>query len=64
MPFVTLTTNIPDDKIPQDFNQKFNRLLADIFPNKPYEVFGIHVISSKRYTFGGTSDPSVMLRVK
>uniref|UniRef100_A0A914YEL4 L-dopachrome isomerase n=1 Tax=Panagrolaimus superbus TaxID=310955 RepID=A0A914YEL4_9BILA len=63
MPFVKLVTNVPEEKISQDFNQKLNRLLAEIFPGKPYEVFGIDVVSSKRYTFGGTSDPSAMLRI-
>uniref|UniRef100_A0AC35F2E9 Macrophage migration inhibitory factor n=1 Tax=Panagrolaimus sp. PS1159 TaxID=55785 RepID=A0AC35F2E9_9BILA len=63
MPFVKLVTNVPEEKIPQDFNQKFNRLLADIFPGKSYEVFAIDVISNKRYTFGGTSEPSAMLKI-
>uniref|UniRef100_A0AC34GRI7 Macrophage migration inhibitory factor n=1 Tax=Panagrolaimus sp. ES5 TaxID=591445 RepID=A0AC34GRI7_9BILA len=63
MPFVKLVTNVPEEKISDDFNQKLNRLLADTFPGKPYEVFAIDVVSSNKYTFGGTSDPSAMLRV-
>ena len=63
MPFVTLITNLDDSAIPQDFNQKFNQALADAIPEKPYEYFAIHVVPSKRFTFGGTSDPALMLRV-
>lgn len=63
MPFVTFTTNVPEDKLGQNFNQKLNKGLAEAIPEKPYELFAIHVISTDKFTFGGTNEPAAMIQV-
>uniref|UniRef100_A0AC34QJS9 Macrophage migration inhibitory factor n=1 Tax=Panagrolaimus sp. JU765 TaxID=591449 RepID=A0AC34QJS9_9BILA len=63
MPFVTFTTNVPEDKLGQNFNQKLNKGLAEAIPEKPYELFAIHVISTDKFTFGGTNEPAAMIQI-
>uniref|UniRef100_A0A914C261 L-dopachrome isomerase n=1 Tax=Acrobeloides nanus TaxID=290746 RepID=A0A914C261_9BILA len=63
MPFVVLTTNIPDNKLPSDLNQSITQFLAGLF-NKPAPDFSVIVDAGKRFTIGGTSEPAVMLVIK
>ena len=62
MPFVVLTTNIPDNRLPSDLNQSITQFLAGLF-NKPAPDFSVIVDAGKRFTIGGTSEPAVMLVV-
>lgn len=62
MPSVRLNTNLPDEKIPVDFNAKFALFLADLL-NRKVEHLTIMVCSQKRLTVGTSSDPVVTMIV-
>uniref|UniRef100_A0A914CXI0 D-dopachrome decarboxylase n=1 Tax=Acrobeloides nanus TaxID=290746 RepID=A0A914CXI0_9BILA len=63
MPLATLTTNLPDEKFPSDFNKAFSEFLAVLF-NKPAANFVLLVDPGRRFTIGGTTEPAVMLVIK
>lgn len=62
MPFVTLTTNIPDEQLPHDLNQSITNFLSKLF-SKPASDFSVIVDAGKRFTIGGGSGPAVMIVV-
>ncbi|KAE9548945.1 hypothetical protein FO519_007851 [Halicephalobus sp. NKZ332] len=64
MPFVTFVTNLPEHKLGPNFNLKLNKILSEAIPEKSSQHFGIHVISTKNFTFGTSEEPAAMLTIK
>ena len=60
MPLITLATNVPEEKIPEDFNEIFSTFLSEIF-QKPSANFGVLVTPGSRLTIGGSSKPGAMI---
>uniref|UniRef100_A0A915ALL2 Macrophage migration inhibitory factor n=1 Tax=Parascaris univalens TaxID=6257 RepID=A0A915ALL2_PARUN len=63
MPFVTLTSNVADEKFPVDFNQQFTNFLSNLIA-KPAARISLLVTTSARLTHGGSSDSTCLITVK
>ena len=62
MPMVTVTTNIADDKVPRDFNEKLTNVLAESM-NKPVNRIAVLLQAGARFTHGATFDPAILVSV-
>ncbi|GIY72725.1 macrophage migration inhibitory factor [Caerostris darwini] len=56
MPTFTLNTNVPKDKIPEDFLKSTAKLVAEIL-KKPISYVVVHVNPDQLMSWAGTSDP-------
>uniref|UniRef100_A0A915BQX1 L-dopachrome isomerase n=1 Tax=Parascaris univalens TaxID=6257 RepID=A0A915BQX1_PARUN len=56
MPCFTINTNVPSDKIPQDFLKKTSALVAKSL-SKPESYVAVRVNPDQQMTFGGSADP-------
>ncbi|KHN77607.1 Macrophage migration inhibitory factor -like protein [Toxocara canis] len=56
MPCFTINTNVPSDKVPQDFLKKTSALIAKAL-SKPESYVAVRVNPGQQMTFGGSADP-------
>ncbi|CAF0771982.1 unnamed protein product [Brachionus calyciflorus] len=60
MPFLRMITNVPESKIPPDFNDHMTEILQTIL-NKPKEYCQVQIIPEQILTFGGSHEPCALL---
>jgi hypothetical protein len=62
MPFVYITTNVPLEKMPKDFNKLATAKFAEI-TGQPEDYMAIIVNAGANLTMSGSDEPSVVLSV-
>ncbi|ULT88944.1 hypothetical protein L3Y34_007853 [Caenorhabditis briggsae] len=63
MPMVRVATNLPDEKVPQDFEIRLTDLLARSM-GKPRERIAVEVAAGARLVHGATHDPATVISIK
>lgn len=60
MPFLKLVTNVPESKIPSNFDVYLTDLLSSIL-NKPKEYCSVMINAGEIINFGGSHGPSALV---
>ncbi|KIH48637.1 macrophage migration inhibitory factor [Ancylostoma duodenale] len=62
MPMVRVATNLPDEDVPTDFEERLTDLLAESL-NRPRKNFFIEVLTGQRITHGASRSPVAVIKV-
>ena len=62
MPCLSLSTNVSNSKLTNDFNLRLWNCLAEIL-NKPKEFCSVHLAGDQNMTFGGSNEPTAWLSI-
>lgn len=63
MPMVRVATNLPNDKVPVDFEIRLTDLLSRSM-GKPRERIAVEVAAGARLVHGATHDPATVISIK
>lgn len=62
MPLCVFYTNVPNEKVPEDFEIQLSQALAEIL-NKPIERITVNVIPGQRIVRGGSTEPTCWMNL-
>ena len=56
MPFLQINTNVPKEKITEEFSLNLTQVMAETL-NKPKDYCAVHILPGQFISFGGTNEP-------